>query len=55
MEVPPTMTNLQASRGDKVRFTPDMRKGAIMATIIAIFFIDSGNFMADIPLFPMSK
>ena len=26
MEVPPTLTNLQASRGDKVRFTPDRRK-----------------------------
>ena len=26
MEVPPTLTNLQASRGDEVRFTPDRRK-----------------------------
>ena len=26
MEVPPTPTNLQASRGDEVRFTPDRRK-----------------------------
>ena len=50
MEVPPTMTNLQASRGDKVRFTPDRRKsGGVEVSRLGedLFLDESESFFAN--------
>ena len=40
MEVPPTLTNLQASRGDEVRCKPDRRKsgGVEVRRIVDVIF-----------------
>ena len=45
MEVPPTPTNLQASRGDEVRFTPDRRKsgGEEESRMTEDFFVKKGK------------